>query len=47
MGKCKTKLVTMHTYRIATPAEIKERKIKSKGIGIWICTNCGKITHSM
>lgn len=45
MKKCKT--ITQHSFRIMKPIEIKERKIKSKGVGIWICVNCGKIVHSM
>ena len=36
-----------HIYRLATKKEIKERKIESQGIGIWICEKCDIIHHSM
>lgn len=41
------RIVQLHSYRIMTPLEVKEKKIKKQGVGIWICTNCEDIAHSM
>lgn len=45
-NKCK-RIVYDCTFRLLTEKERIEKNIKSKGIGIWICINCGRIKHSM
>lgn len=35
-----------HRFHYMTEEERKRLKVKSRGIGIWLC-KCGKIVHSM
>lgn len=45
-NKCK-KVIYNHMLRQLSAKEAEEMKIKSKGVGIWICEKCGEIVHSM
>jgi hypothetical protein len=46
LTKCR-RVTYDHKLRYLYPEEVKKRDIKSKGIGMWECTECGKIIHSM